>query len=108
MASGRWLFKNMEKELIIVSNWEKVEADDYYLTDEWAKHEGTENTVKEARELQKNNNLYVGYIVSAVDYAIYKQMDSDQVFVDGEGEEIIHCETAIINNNHEYRREVEY
>jgi len=87
--------------LILVTDWEKVEKDDFYLTDDWKK----ENDNTEARELQKEGKLYVAYIVNAVSYAIYTQMDADQVFIDNDGEVILHCESAVIGNNHEHREE---
>ena len=35
--------------LIVVTNWEKVEKDDFYLTDEWIEEAGEEN-IKLARK----------------------------------------------------------
>lgn len=96
----------MEK-LIIVTDWEKVEADNFYLSDDWTKHEEKEN-IKSARKLQKENNLYLAYIVSPLSYAIYTQMDADQVFIDNDLNVILHCESAVINNDHQKRVEYEY
>lgn len=95
------------KDLIIVTNWEKVDKDDYYLSDNWASHEDMEN-IQEARKLQKKGLLYVAYIIFAVDYAIFSQMDADQVFVNNECDIILHCETAIISNDHEHRQKFEF
>jgi hypothetical protein len=97
----------MENNLILVSNWEKVENDDFYLTDEWKEREEIEN-IKEARKLQKEDNLFTAFIVKAKDYALYSQMDADQVFIDKDGEIILRCEGAVINNNHIFRTEYDY
>lgn len=94
------------KELIMVTDWEKVEANDFYLSEEWE-----ENSIEQmllAKRLQKEGKLYVGYIVSAVDYAIYKQMDASQIFIDEDGERVLECESAIIGNNHEHREVFNY
>lgn len=98
--------KNMEKSLILVSDWEKVEKDDYYLSDEWAKKNEITN-IKQIRQLQAEDKLYLSYIVDATDYAVYRQMDSDLVFIDNDGEVMLYCETAIIGNNHYYRRKLD-
>jgi hypothetical protein len=85
--------------LILVSNWEKVDKDDFYLSDNWNKE--IDNT--EANKLQKHDNLYIAYIVDAVNFAIYTTMDSDQVFIDGDGNIVLRCETAVINNKMDYK-----
>ncbi len=94
-------------DLIIVSNWEKVEKDDFYLSDEWIKEAGKDR-IKEARKLQKEDNLYEAYIVSAKNYAIFNQMDASQVFIDNDGSIILHCESVVINSEHTYKAEYEY
>lgn len=90
--------------LIIVTDWEKVDADDFYLTDEWAKSEDMER-IEEARKLQKEGRLYFAYIVDAKNYAIYYQMDADCVYVDDDCNVMLSCESAIIGNSHEHREE---
>lgn len=93
----------MENNLIIVTDWEKVEADDYYLSKEWAEHTGED--LKEARKLQKQGELYVGYLVDAKNYAIYWQMDADMVLIDSDCNIIVFGESHVIGNNHEHREE---
>lgn len=95
------------KDLIIVTNWEKVDKNNFYLSNDWANHESMEN-IQEARKLQKKGLLYVAYIVSAVNYAIYLQMDADQVFVNDECDIILYCETGIIDNNHQHKKAFEF
>ncbi len=92
--------------LIIVSNWEKVEKDDFYLSEKWLKEEDN-ICMKEAKRLQKKGNLYVAYIVDAKNYAIYSQMDANQVFINLDSDVILHCESAIIENNHTHRQAFE-
>lgn len=86
------------EEYIIVSNWEQVDADDFYLSDDWAKSEG-EDEVAKAKALQEDERLYVAYIVGAVNFAIYRQMDADKVFINAEGDVILHCESGIIDSS---------
>jgi len=93
--------------LILVTNWEKVEDDSFYLTDKWIEN-GDKEAIEKARELQKESSLYEAYIVDAKNYAIYSQMDADQVFIDSDDNIILHCESAVINNNHEHRIEADY
>lgn len=86
------------EDLIMVTNWRLVDDDDFYLTDEkWAEDEG-EEIVENARKLQAEGDLYEGFIVSAKDYAIYKTMDSHQIFIDQDGNEIMSCEGSIIDS----------
>ena len=88
------------EDFVIVTDWEEVESDDFYLTDDkWAEYID-EETVKESKELQEVGNLYIGYIVTAKNYVLYSQMDSEQVFIDREGNVIMHCEGCIIGNSH--------
>ena len=97
------------QDLILVSNWEKVPTDDYYLSADWQTSNGeSDETMAEANKLAKQGQLYYGYIVPAVSYAIFKQMDSNQVLINDDGEVIINCETAIIDNQHEHREEFNY
>lgn len=85
-------------DLIVVTNWEEVEKDDFYLTKEWEKEVGKEN-IKRAKALQKEGNLFIAYIVNAKDYCIYGQMDSDQIFIDDKQNEILRCETQVIGDD---------
>ena len=87
-------------DLIVVTNWEEVEKDDFYLTKDWEKEVGKEN-IKRAKALQKEGGLYIAYIVNAKDYCIYGQMDSDQIFIDDKQNEILRCETQVIRTDFE-------
>lgn len=92
--------------LILVTDWEKVEKDDFYLNDKkWSKNEGVDDLVEKAVELQKEGKLYVAYIVNAVRYAVYTQVDANQVFIDSDGYVVLNCESAVIENNHKHREE---
>lgn len=93
-------------DTIIVTDWEKVEKDDFYLSKEWLEDAGEEQ-MKEARRLQKEGKLYIAYEVGAVHYAIYTQMDASQVFIDSDGDIIMTCEGAVIGNDHKERWEGE-
>jgi len=86
--------------LIVVTNWEKVEKDDFYLSKEWEEEAGKEN-LKRAKKLQKEGKLYIAYIVNAKDYCIYGQMDSDQIFIDEDQNEVLRCETQVIHTDFE-------
>lgn len=97
----------MDNNLILVSNWEQVDKDDFYLSDEWSKHEDIDN-IKTARKSQKEGNLYIAYVVDAKNYALYSQMDADQVFINGDDDIILHCESAVIDNKHCHRIEYDY
>ena len=94
------------EELILVSNWEEVDKDDFYLSKDWEKQEPEQIII--ARELQKENNLFVAYIVKATNYAIYKQMDASQVFINEDSDVILNCENEIINSDYEHRIEYKY
>ena len=87
------------ENLIVVTNWEKVEKDDFYLTDEWIEEAGEKN-IKLARKLQENNELYYAYIVDVKNYALYSQIDSHQILIDLGKNEIISCETEVIDTDH--------
>lgn len=95
----------MENNLILVSDWDLVEKDDFYLSTVWEKPEDIES-IKRARELQEQGQLFHAYIVDARKYAIYYQMDADKVFINEDADIILHCETAMINNNHKHRQEL--
>jgi len=92
----------MEK-FILATDWEEVPTDDFYLSKEWNEDEKQK---KEAKKLARNKKLYYAYIVSALDYCLYVQMDSNQVFIDDDMNIILLCESAIINNG--MRKVIEY
>jgi hypothetical protein len=93
-------------DTIIVTDWELVERDDFYLSKEWAKNTSKEE-MKEARRLQKEGKLYIAYEVGAVHYAIFTQMDASQVFIDNDCNIVMSCESAVISNDHKERWEGE-
>lgn len=99
--------KGVIMESVLVTNWEPVEKDDFYLSKAWGENGGKEN-VRRARKLQKEGNLFEAYIVPALSYVQYVQMDASQVFIDREGNEILSCESAIIGNKHETKWEYKY
>lgn len=92
---------NDYKEYVIVTNWEEVETDNFYLTDKgWAKNIDKE-TMERAKKLQAEGHLYYGYVVSAVVFLTYKQMDAGEVFINEDGECIMECEGEVIDNEYE-------
>ena len=76
----------------------------FYLSDGWTEEAGKEEIAK-ARKLQKEGNLYLAYIVKALDYALFGQMDADQVFIDKSFDVILRCEGALIDNKHSHKIE---
>ncbi len=66
-------------DMVLVTDWAKVEADDFYLSSDW---DDDADQKKEAIKLQAEGNLYKAYIVSAKNYCIYAQMDAAQIFID--------------------------
>lgn len=94
-------------DYVMVTDWEEVNADDFYLSEDWAKNINSE-TLQQAKELQAIGELYFGYTVSAVNYVIYHQMDAGQIFIDSQGNEIMSCESAIIGNKHQDQFEYSY
>ncbi len=89
-------------ERVMVTDWELVSKDDFYLTNkDWAEKFDPE-TLQQAKELQAADGLYVAYIVSASNYCVYKQMDASQIFIDGSETEIMFCESEVIGNNHDH------
>ena len=87
----------MYTDYVMVTDWEEVDVDDFYLSEEWTSGAGEENMVR-AKELQAAGQLYIGYVVLAVHYAIFGQMDSSQIFIDRDGDEIMTCEGAVIDS----------
>lgn len=92
----------------MVTDWEKPNELDYYFTDEWMKREGKdEEEIEAIRRHYNEGDLYEAYIVKALDYCVYYQMDADKVFIDGDMNVLLQAETAIIGNNHDKRIEYE-
>jgi hypothetical protein len=98
----------MEEKFIVVTNWEKVDSDEFYITDKkWLKKEldKTNKEIKELQEMAKEGRLYRAYIVKAIDFALYWQMDASEVFIDSEWNEIARGETSVIDTNFNYKQE---
>jgi len=95
-------------DLILVTDWDKVDKDDFYLSDEWLDEIGSKKRQRELRRMAKNNELFEAFEVPAMSYAIYRQMDAHQVLINEEGDVLLSCESAIIDNDHKARWEVNY
>lgn len=99
----------MNNNYILVSNWDEVEKDNFYLSNKWGKDSyGRLDEVKQGRKLQKEGELYYGYIVDAKNYAIYYQLDANEVLINGDGEVIIQGESQVIDNDHKHQEEYNY
>lgn len=87
-------------DYVMVTDWDKVDADDFYLTDkQWAENLHPDN-LRQAKAMQADGKLYIGYVVAAVNYVIYHQMDARQIFINEDGDEIMSCEGEVIGNSH--------
>lgn len=87
-------------EMIVVTNWEKVDKDDFYLSKEWEENQGNRTKL---RKMAREGELFIAYVVPAIDYCIYGQMDASQIFIDMNNEEVLHCEGVVIDNKHEHK-----
>ena len=74
----------------------------------WKDKLSTENLPSVIGELQKENELFYAYTVPAIHYCTYVQMDSQQILIDKEGNEIISCESAVIDNKHSDKWKYDY
>ena len=83
-------------DMVIVTDFEKVELDDFYLSNEW----GDEKQRIKLKEMVREGSLFVGYEVEAINYLIFSQMDACQVFISGDGEILLRCEVVAIGNEH--------
>jgi hypothetical protein len=96
-------------DLIVVTNHEPVDKEEFYLSNEWGKNAyGRLDEVKQARKLQKEGKLYHAYVVRAKDYALYWQMDADEIFIDDNDDEVLRAESSVIGNEHSHKWEYEY
>jgi len=91
-------------DYVIVSDYEKVSPDSFYLTDEWLKTECPCLTAQQIRAMAENGELFEAFIVGASTYCTYQRMDAHKVYIDRDGDVVLHCESAIIENDH-LRRE---
>ena len=96
------------EDMILVTNWDKVDKGDFYLTDEWLSLIGSKSRQRELKRMAREGTLYEAYVVPALSYAIYGQMDAHQVFIDDNGDEQLSCESAVIGNDHHERWEYSY
>ncbi len=89
-------------DYIVVTNWEEVDINDFYLTDQWLKESELLNDeeIEEIRQMARDKELYIAYEVSAKYYALYRQMDAYQIFINVDGDHMLYCETVNIDNNH--------
>ncbi len=94
------------QKYVLVTDWEHVAGDDFYISYKYTGEE--KETIKEARKLQREGKLYYGYIVEALAYCVYYQMDSHAVLIDKDSNVIINCESSVINNQHKHREEFNY
>lgn len=83
---------------VIVTDFEKVELDNFYLSEEWEENKGRRT---ELRKMAKEGNLFIAYEVGAADYLTYRQMDARQLFINEDGDIMLSCESAVIGNEHE-------
>lgn len=99
----------MEK-YIIVTNWEKVSPEDFYLQDEWLAREQdkTQEESQKIRQDAKDGKIYQAYIVPALSYALYWQMDATSVYINSEWDEVVNAESAVIGTDFNYKQEYEY
>jgi hypothetical protein len=96
-------------DIVIVTDWKKVSADDPYLSEDWQEEiNASPYTRSELQDMAKHNELCFAYEVLALNYVIYNQMDAMQVIIDCNGTFILHCESAVIGNNHKRRWAVDY
>lgn len=94
-------------DMIIVTDWDKVDKDDFYLSNEWLDEIGTKCRQKELKKMARNEELFLAYEVAAVAYAIYSRMDASQIFIDGDGDIVLDCESVMIGNSYRKVWEVE-
>lgn len=86
--------------LIVVTDFEPVPVDDFYLeSEDWIESNSIDN-IEELRELAKNGELFYAYVVDAKNYAIYWQMDAGQIMIDEDNNEVMKCESVVIGDKH--------
>lgn len=95
-----------DETLIVVTNWDKVDKDDFYLSKEWEDNAGKEN-IRLARKLQRAGELFYAWVVPASHYVLYSQMDASEIMINSDGDEIISGESAVIDNKHSDKWEYE-
>ena len=97
------------EDMLIVTNWDKVDPSDFYLTKVWFNAQGIEKAERaKLRRMAKDGELFEAFEVPAVSYALYVQMDAHQIFIDHEGNHMLSCESAVIDRDHQDKWEMEY
>lgn len=88
--------------LIVVSNFEEITEDNFYLSDEWAENisASCDINIIELRKMAHKGELFEAYIVDAKNYALYHQMDAEEVIIDADGNVLVFCENVVIGNWH--------
>ena len=88
--------------LIVVTDFDEVPEDDFYLIDDdWIKDNSGIDNIEELRQMAKDGELFFAYVVDAKNYAIYRQMDAEQIMIDGDNNTVMICESEIIGNKHD-------
>lgn len=97
-------------DMVLVTDWDKVDKDDFYLSDEWLtdNHHVSKSEAIKLRQMAEEGKLFEAYVVGASDYAIYGQMDAHQVLIDEDGDEVLSCESAVIGCDHQEVCEYKY
>lgn len=95
-------------DMIIVTDWDKVEPDDFYLSNDWLDEIGSKSRQRELKKMAKDGELFEAFEVPAVSYALYSQMDAHQVYINHDGDVLLSCESEVIGNNHQRRWEASY
>lgn len=93
-------------ELILVTNFEKADYSHPLLADDWLKEQGkTEEECIDIAQWSTHGILYEAYIVPAMNYCIYHELDAQEVIIDRKRNIISEGGTQIITNNytHKYR-----
>ncbi len=90
-------------DYVLVTDYEKVSPDSFYLSDEWVVlGVNSDKTPEQLKEMAENGVLFEAFLVSAITYLIYRQMDADLVYIDGLDNVVVHCETTVIGNRHKH------
>jgi len=84
-------------DMLVVTDHEEVDKDDFYLSSAWTENVG-KDVMREARKLQREGRLFVAYEVPAVSYALYSQMDARKVFINDSDDIVMQCEGEVIGN----------
>jgi len=81
-----------------MTDWEKVDEHEYYLSDDWLVKKMGSHTKKDARELRKrakNGELYHGYLAPAMSVAVYKQFDAESIIITDNLDIVVHGESIV-------------